>query len=136
MVQADLFPRRPSALGCAITWIPARPSSPLEHAVYDFESRMLHDFLHGLAAHLTPDGEGLDDPVRPGRHLGLRSGTPCSPPSTGRLKVIDRIDVRPHHPRAADASDPLTTRPRGGSDLLWRLGKKKLEPRSTTEHTE
>ena len=37
---------------------PARPSSPLEHAVYDPDSRMLKGFLAGLASHLGPGGEG------------------------------------------------------------------------------
>jgi len=50
VVEADLFPPGKAPLiVCNPPWIPARPATPLEHAVYDFESRMLHGFLDGLA---------------------------------------------------------------------------------------
>ena len=58
---------------CNPPWIPARPTSPMEHAVYDPDSRMLQGFLAGLAAHLEPRGEGwliLSDIAE---HLGLRT---------------------------------------------------------------
>ena len=48
-------------------------ASTIEHAIYDPESRMLRGFLDGLAAHLTPGGEGwliLSDFAE---HLGLRT---------------------------------------------------------------
>ena len=57
-----------------IPWLPARPSSAVEQAVYDEGSRMPgRGFLAGLAAHLSPGGEGwliLSDLAE---HLGLRS---------------------------------------------------------------
>jgi len=123
VVQADLFPDGQAPLVvCNPPWIPARPSSPLEHAVYDFESRMLHGFLHGLAAHLTPAGEGwliLSDLAE---HLGLRSRDALlAAIDAAGLKVLDRIDVRPHHPRAADASDPLHVARAAEVTSLWRL---------------
>jgi hypothetical protein len=63
VVQADLFPdiaqTGPATLVvCNPPWIPARPTSPLEHAIYDPDSHMLRAFLAGLAAHLAPEGEG------------------------------------------------------------------------------
>ena len=73
VVQADLFPPGQAPLVvCNPPWLPARPSSPLEHAIYDPDSRMLRGFLGGLAAHLAPGGEGwliLSDLAE---HLGLR----------------------------------------------------------------
>ena len=59
VIKADLFPEgRASLIVCNPPWIPARPSSPLEHSVYDEGGRMLAGFLKGLTAHLAPKGEG------------------------------------------------------------------------------
>ncbi|MCE9633273.1 MAG: class I SAM-dependent methyltransferase [Methylophilales bacterium] len=59
ILATDLFPSGKAPLiVCNPPWVPARPSSPLEHAIFDFESRMLRGFLSGLAVHLTADGEG------------------------------------------------------------------------------
>ena len=74
VIETALFPEgRAPLIVCNPPWIPARPSSALEHAVYDFEGRMLCGFVEGLAAHLTPGGEGwliLSDIAE---HLGLRT---------------------------------------------------------------
>ena len=123
VVQADLFPAgRAPLVVCNPPWIPARPSSPIEHAVYDPESRMLLGFLNGLAAHLTPEGEGwliLSDLAE---HLGLRSRDALlAAIAAAGLKVLDRIDVRPHHPRVADATDPLHAARAAEVTSLWRL---------------
>ena len=123
VVQADLFPEGQAPLiVCNPPWIPARPSSPIEHAVYDFESRMLHGFLSGLAAHLTPEGEGwliLSDIAE---HLGLRTRDELlAAISAAGLKVVDRIDIRPHHPRVADETDPVHEARAAEVTSLWRL---------------
>jgi methylase of polypeptide subunit release factors len=74
VVEADLFPQgRAPLIVCNPPWLPARANSPLEHAIYDPESRMLRGFLSGLAVHLEAGGEGwliLSDLAE---HLGLRS---------------------------------------------------------------
>ncbi|HEX6398374.1 MAG TPA: class I SAM-dependent methyltransferase, partial [Steroidobacteraceae bacterium] len=58
VVEADLFPAGRAALVvCNPPWIPARPSSSLEHGIYDPDSGMLRGFLGGLARHLEPGGE-------------------------------------------------------------------------------
>jgi len=123
VVQADLFPEgRAPLVVCNPPWIPARPSSPIEHAVYDPESRMLHGFLSGLAAHLTPEGEGwliLSDLAE---HLGLRSRDELlAAIDAAGLKVVDRMNVRPHHPRTADEADPLHAARAAEVTSLWRL---------------
>jgi methylase of polypeptide subunit release factors len=123
VVQADLFPEgRAPLVVCNPPWIPARPSSPIEHAVYDPGSRMLHGFLNGLAAHLTPEGEGwliLSDLAE---HLGLRPRDELlAAINTAGLKVVGRMDVRPHHPRAADDTDPLHAARAAEVTSLWRL---------------
>jgi len=123
VVQADLFPDRRAALAvCNPPWVPARPSAPLEHGIYDFESRMLRGFLRALPAHLTPEGEGwliLSDLAE---HLGLRSRTEfLAWVDDAGLKVLDRIDMRPVHPRVSDETDPLHAARTAEVTSLWRL---------------
>lgn len=123
VVQADLFPEgRAPLVVCNPPWIPARPSSPLEHAIYDPEGRMLHGFLASLAAHLTPRGEGwliLSDLAE---HLGLRTRDELHAAfDAAGLKVVDRIDVRPTHPRASQDDDPLHAARAAEVTSLWRL---------------
>src|SRR6185503_9320531 len=71
---ADLFPEgRATLIVCNPPWIPATPTSPLERAVYDPDSRMLRGFLSGLAAHLEPKGEGWLILSNLAEQLGLRT---------------------------------------------------------------
>ena len=126
VIEADLFPpERAPLIVCNPPWVPARPSSPLEYAVYDPDSRMLRGFLAGLAAHLEPDGEGwliLSDFAE---HLGLRTREELlGLIDAAGLQVLGRSDVRPTHPRAADASDPLHAARAAELTSLWRLGAK------------
>jgi len=123
VVHADLFPEGRAALVvCNPPWVPARPSSPLEHGIYDPESRMLRGFLGGLAPHLEPGGEGwllLSDLAE---HLGLRARDELLAWIEGAgLKVVNRIDARPRHPKAADAADPLHAARSAEVTSLWRL---------------
>jgi len=124
VVQADLFPEGKAALVvCNPPWIPGRPSSPLEHGIYDPDSRMLHAFLGALAAHLEPGGEGwliLSDFAE---HLGLRSRAELlAAIEAAGLQVLGRMEVKPHHPRASDEADPLHAARRAEVTSLWRLG--------------
>ncbi len=123
VIDADLFPPgRAPLIVCNPPWIPARPSSRLESAIYDPDSRMLRGFLGCLADHLEPDGEGwliLSDLAE---HLGLRTRDelPALIDNVG-LIVKDRIDTRPSHPRTADKDDPLHTARAAEITSLWRL---------------
>ncbi|MDT3399328.1 class I SAM-dependent methyltransferase [Streptomyces sp. B1866] len=123
VVRADLFPAgRAPLVVCNPPWLPARPSSPVERAVYDPGSGMLRGFLGGLAAHLAPGGEGwliLSDLAE---HLGLRTRAELLGLVDGAgLRVVDRLDTRPVHPRAADPSDPLHAARAAEVTSLWRL---------------
>jgi len=123
VVQADLFPAGKAPLiVCNPPWIPARPSSPIEHAIFDPDSRMLRGFIGGLAAHLEAGGEGwlvLSDIAE---HLGLRTRDELLAAfDAAGLKVIGRIDVKPHHPKVANAADPLHKARAAEITSLWRL---------------
>ncbi|WP_426193344.1 methyltransferase [Massilia sp. DWR3-1-1] len=123
VVQADLFPPGLADLVvCNPPWLPGRPSSAIEHAIYDPDSRMLKGFLLGVGAHLAAGGEAwliLSDLAE---HLGLRTREQllgwCA---DGGLALIERHDTRPVHPRASDASDPLHAARSAEITSLWRL---------------
>lgn len=124
ILSADLFPAgRAPLIVCNPPWVPAKPSSPIEYAVYDPESRMLRGFLSGLAEHLSPGGEGwliLSDFAE---HLGLRSRAELLAwIEAAGLRVIGRHDMRPRHPKAGDPDDPLHAARKQEVTSLWRLG--------------
>jgi prophage antirepressor-like protein len=83
---------------------------------------MLRGFLAGLAAHLTPGGEGwliLSDLAE---HLGLRTRAELlAAIDAAGLEVRGRIDARPSHPRVADVADPLHAARAAEVTSLWRL---------------
>jgi methylase of polypeptide subunit release factors len=121
--KTDLFPSGKAALiVCNPPWLPARPSSSLEHAIYDPESRMLKGFLAGLKDHLLPDGEGwliLSDLAE---HLGLRTRPELLDwiESAG-LRVVGRQDTRPEHKKVFDQGDALHAARSAEITSLWRL---------------
>ena len=127
ILQANLFPAeslgQASLIVCNPPWLPARPSAPIEHAVYDEGSRMLLGFLDGLAARLAPQGEGwliLSDLAE---HLGLRSRAELLAAfERAGLAVLGRLDAKPLHPKATDTSDALHAARAAEVTSLWRLG--------------
>ncbi|MEA3122499.1 MAG: hypothetical protein QOH33_2077 [Paraburkholderia sp.] len=123
LVEANLFaPGRAPLIVCNPPWLPARPSSPVERAVYDPDSKMLRGFLGGLAEHLDPGGEGwliLSDFAE---HLGLRTREALLEMiDAAGLVVLGRDEIRPQHPKASDASDPLYRARAAEVTSLWRL---------------
>jgi len=124
--KTDLFPEGKAALiVCNPPWLPARPSSPLEHAVYDPESRMLKGFLAGLKEHLLPEGEGwliLSDLAE---HLGLRTRVELLEwIEQAGLRVQKREDTKPQHKKVFDQTDALHAARSAEVTSLWRLCSK------------
>jgi methylase of polypeptide subunit release factors len=121
---ATQAPDRAALIVCNPPWVPAKPASPIEAAVYDPDSRMLRGFLAGAAAHLAEGGEAwliLSDLAE---HLGLRSREQLLGwMAAGGLQVLGRLDARPRHPKAADRSDPLHAARAAEVTSLWRLGR-------------
>lgn len=124
-VQAgDLFADGTAPLiVCNPPWLPGKPAAPIEHAIYDPDSRMLRGFLAGLRTHLAPGGEGwliLSDLAE---HLQLRSrGTLEGWIGAAGLAVLGRLDARPEHGKARDPDDPLHAARSRETTSLWRLG--------------
>lgn len=122
-VQADLFPDgQADLIVCNPPWLPGRPASGLEHAIFDQDQHMLKGFLKGLRAHLTPQGEGwliLSDLAE---HLGLRTREDLlAMIETAGLRVMERLDIRPMHAKTKDEEDPLADARRAEVTSLWRL---------------
>ena len=128
IINADLYPDetygKADLVVCNPPWLPARPSSVLESAVYDESSKMLKGFLNGLKTHLSDHGEGwliLSDFAE---HLGLRTREELQGwIAAAGLKVIDKIDTKASHQKTLDASDPLHAARKAEVTSLWRLGK-------------
>lgn len=113
--QADL-------IVCNPPWVPARPTSRLENAVYDFESSMLRGFLKDAGAHLNDNGEVwliLSDLAE---LLGLRApeDLPTWITSAG-LEVVEVLSTSPRHPKSKDDSDPLFEARSQETTKLWKL---------------
>jgi methylase of polypeptide subunit release factors len=124
--QADLFPTGQAQLiVCNPPWLPGKPATPIEHAIYDPQSRMLRGFLHGVAAHLAPGGEAwliLSDLAE---HLGLRRRDELLEwIAQAGLRVLGRIDTRPQHSKASDTRDALHAARGAEVTSLWRLGRR------------
>jgi methylase of polypeptide subunit release factors len=120
----DLYPQGQAALiVCNPPWVPAKPSAPIEHAVYDPDSRMLRGFLAGLRSHLLPGGEGwliLSDLAE---HLQLRSRAQLQGwIDAAGLRVLGRLDAKPLHRKAQDTEDALHAARAAEITSLWRLG--------------
>ena len=123
VLKTNLFPADKAALiVCNPPWLPARPSSSLEHAVYDPESQMLKGFLSNLKDHLLPGGEGwliLSDLAE---HLGLRSREELlSWINAAGLKVIARMDTKPQHQKVFDKTNARHIARSRETTSLWRL---------------
>ncbi len=123
--QADLFPtQQPLAnlIVCNPPWLPAKPSSPLEYAVYDAKSAMLRGFLQGASKYLAAQGEVwliLSDLAE---HLQLRTREELLGWfAEAGLAVKYRLDTQPKHGRSQDASDPLFAARSAEVTSLWCL---------------
>ncbi|MBV4395718.1 class I SAM-dependent methyltransferase [Advenella alkanexedens] len=122
--QRSFFPEgKADLIVCNPPWLPAKPSSPLEQAVYDPGSAMLKGFLQHLPAHLNRNGQGWLIMSDFAEHLGLRS--PEDLPDWIRqagLTVLERLDIKPHHAKVTDATDGLHAARKAEVTRLWRLG--------------
>ena len=123
--QADLYPTdTPLAnlLVCNPPWLPAKPTSPLEFAVYDANSTMLRGFLQGAKQHLAEQGEVwliLSDLAE---HLQLRSRDELLGWfANAGLEVKYRLDTQPKHGRSQDDTDPLFAARNAEVTSLWCL---------------
>ena len=124
MIQSAEIPdEKASLIVVNPPWLPGKPTTLLEQAVYDPGSQMLKSVLFQAGSRLKPGGEVwliLSDLAE---RLKLRSREDLLAwIQAGRLVVIERRDNRPQHPKSKDPSDPLTEARQGEVTSLWRLG--------------
>lgn len=122
--QTDLFPAGKSPLiVCNPPWLPARPTTAIEHAIYDPENRMLLGYLKGLPDHLQANGEAWLIMSDLAEHLGLRSRDFLPQAIAGAgLRIIEQHTAKPRHAKATDSTDPLHFARQAEVTSLWRLG--------------
>ncbi|MFN3984798.1 MAG: methyltransferase [Rhodocyclaceae bacterium] len=126
MQATDLFPDGVAPLVvCNPPWLPARPTTAIEAAIYDPDSRMLRGFLQGLGTHLAADGEAwliLSDLAE---HLGLRDRDSLLQLfADAGLEVAGRLDTRPTHRKTTDTDDALHAARARETTSLWRLRRR------------
>lgn len=109
IVPADLFPAgQADLIVCNPPWLPAKANAPIEHALYDPDSRMLKGFLNGLKTHLTANGEAWLVMSDLAEHIGLRQPEALATwIDEAGLQIVEKLDIAPKHAKASDQSDPL-----------------------------
>ena len=123
VLEADLFPEGTAdRVVFNPPWLPLRPHSPIESALYDEGHQLLRRFLSGVSARLAPGGEAWlvisDLAVR----LGLREAGALEHWWTeAGLSLAWKREIRPTHKRAADPGDPLHAARSGEVTSLFAL---------------
>lgn len=121
--EADLFPPgRADLIVCNPPWLPAKPTSAVETALYDSGHAMLKGFLNGVRAHLNPGGEVWLVMSDLAEHLHLRAPdflAQCF--QTASLNPVGVLHTRPSHGKAFDPADPLAAARSRETTSLYRL---------------
>jgi SAM-dependent methyltransferase len=125
VIKADLFPEGKAPLVvCNPPWLPAEPT---RRSNMPSMTRIRACCAASWLAwrRIWRRGRGWLVISDIAELLGLRSRQQLLAwIDAGSLQVLGRLDTRPKHPKAQDASDPLhAARPR--KSPRWRLGKKK-----------
>jgi methylase of polypeptide subunit release factors len=126
VIKTDLFPSgKADLVVCNPPWLPARPTSSIERAVYDENSQMLKGFLAGVNEHLHLKGEAwliLSDLAE---LLDLRKAHELQTWFTqAELEIIACLEKRPYHPKSADSRDALHHARSQEVTRLWRLRRR------------
>ncbi|STZ76438.1 methyltransferase [Bergeriella denitrificans] len=126
---ADLFPEgQADLIVCNPPWLPAKPTSAVETALYDPDNAMLKGFLSGAAQHLTPGGEVWLIMSDLAEHLHLRApGFLAQCFAEAGLESVGQLDTRPKHAKAFAPDDPLAFARSRETTSLYRL-KAALQP--------
>ncbi len=109
VLQQDLFGEHTADLiVCNPPWLPAKPTSAVETALYDPKHAMLHAFLRGGAAHLAQGGQVWLVMSNLAELLGLRGAHDLANWfAQYGWRVVGSLKTTPQHRKASDRSDPL-----------------------------
>lgn len=121
--NTDLFPQgKADLIVCNPPWLPAKPTSAIEAALYDPGHAMLKSFLNSVRGRLNENGEAWLIMSDLAEHLHLRAPdflTECF--QTASLQVADILSTRPTHRKADDEADPLAFARSRETTFLYRL---------------
>ncbi len=125
----DLFPEgRADLIVCNPPWLPAKPTSAIESALYDPDSAMLKGFLNHAAAHLSEHGEVWLIISDLAEHLGLRAeGELVQWINRAGLVITKTHAAKPKHAKAANFADPLAFARSRETTFLYCLKKAILQ---------
>lgn len=131
LIETDLFPKqaaKANLIVCNPPWLPGKPSSAIEYAVYDPDSRMLKSFLQQAPEHLAENGQVWLIISDLAERLALRSREQLLAwISSAGLCVLDRLDTVATHKRSQDQNDPLHQVRSQEITSLWILGKNQTD---------
>lgn len=126
--KTNLFPDgKADLIVCNPPWLPAKPTSAIERAVYDEDSGMVKAFLNGAPDHLNEHGEAWLIISDLAEHLGLRGADDLKNwIAHAKLDVIDCMKIQPRHSKATDEDDTLHSARSKEVTMLWRLKLKSV----------
>ena len=105
----DLFVEgKADLIVCNPPWLPGKPSSVIETAIYDANSAMLKGFLNGVLEHLNANGQAWLIISDLAERIGLRQPNDLNDwIAQANLRILKRYDTQPLHSKSQDSSDPL-----------------------------
>jgi methylase of polypeptide subunit release factors len=125
LLHTDLFPSSKimaDLIVCNPPWIPARPTSPIEAAVYDPDNDMLKRFLSQATRHLKPNGQIWLIMSNLAELIKLRSPNFIADMAKKHgLRVEACLDTQPGHSKSKDTSNPLYEARAREITSLWKL---------------
>ncbi|MDO4433072.1 MAG: class I SAM-dependent methyltransferase [Alysiella sp.] len=109
VLEQDLLPAgQVDVIVCNPPWLPAKPSSDIETALYDPQHTMLKTLLQHAAAHLTVNGRLYLIMSDLAEHLGLRTPNELEQYfAATNWQVESCYSTRPQHRKATDPNDNL-----------------------------
>lgn len=129
VLQQDFFPDGvANVIVCNPPWLPAKPTSAVETALYDPNHSMLHGVLREAAAHLAADGELWLIMSDLAEHLGLRdSGSLQQWFAEYGWHIAAQSHTAPSHRKATDERDPLAFARQKERTYLYCLHKNSFQ---------
>ena len=126
IMQQDLFPDgRADLIVCNPPWLPAKPTSAIETALYDPKHAMLHAFLRNAHNHLNNDGQVWLIMSDLAEHLGLRHQDDLSNWfNEYGWHISGSLKTKPRHHKARQTDNPLAFARNLETTSLYILGKK------------
>lgn len=109
VLQQNLLPNeRADLIICNPPWLPAKPTSAIETALYDPQHAMLRTVLQQSITHLNPHGQLWLIMSDLAEHLGLREPNQLQQwfQDTG-WQTIKTLSTKPKHTKAQDSNNPL-----------------------------